>query len=131
MVVPSKERSGGLALLWKKELKVDVQSYSNSHIDAIIGQGDDRMQWHLTGFYGNPETRKWEESWLLLKRLSSLNSLLWVCLGDFNELMNGGKKEGSKARPLKQMENFCEVINACNLRDLGYTGQDFTWCRRL
>ena len=110
---------------------MDVQSYSNSHIDAIIGQGDDGMQWHLTSFYGNPETRKWEESWLLLKRLSSLNSLLWVCLEDFNELMNGGENEGGKARPLKQMENFCEVINACNLCDLGYTGQDFTWCRRL
>ena len=67
----------------------------------------------------------------MLKRLSSLNSLPWVCLGGFNKLMNGGEKEGGKARPLKQMENFREVINACNLRDLGYTGQDFTWCRRL
>ena len=131
MVVPSKGRSEGLALLWKKELKVDVQSYSDSHIDAIIGQGEDGLQWRLTGFYGNPETSKWEESWLLLKRLSSLNSLPWVCLGDFNELMNGGEKEGGKARLVKQMENFCKVINACNLRDLGYTSQDFTWCRRL
>ena len=29
------------------------------------------------------------------------------------------------------MENFCEVINSCNLRDLGYKGQDYTWSRRL
>ena len=53
MVIPSKGRSGGHALLWKKELKVDVQSYSDSHIDAIIDQGDDGLQWRLTGFYGN------------------------------------------------------------------------------
>lgn len=94
LVVPRKGRSGGLALLWKKELKVDVQSYSDSHIDAIIDNGEVGQQWHITGFYGNPETSKREESRLLLKRLSTLNSLQWVCLRDFNELMNGGEKKG-------------------------------------
>lgn len=131
LVVPSKGRSGGLALLWKEELKVDVQSYLDSHIDAIIDNGEIGQQWRLTGFYGNSETSKREDSWLLLKRLSTLNSLSWVCLGDFNELMNGGEKEGGNARLVRQMEIFCEVINSCNLRDLGYMGQDFTWSRRL
>ena len=107
--------SGGLALLWKEDLKVDVQSYSDSHIDAIIGQGDDGQEWRLTGFYDNPETSKKEESWLLLKRLSRLNSMSWVCLGDFNELMNDGEEEGGSARPVRQMEIFCKVINSCNL----------------
>ena len=39
LVVPSKVRSGGLALLWKKELKVNVQTFSDNHIDAIVDQG--------------------------------------------------------------------------------------------
>ena len=58
LVVPSEGRNGGLALLWKEELKVDAQSYSDSHIDAIVGQEEDGQQWRLTGFYGNPETSK-------------------------------------------------------------------------
>ena len=37
LVVLSKGWNGGLALLWKEDLKVDVQSYSDSHIDAIVG----------------------------------------------------------------------------------------------
>ena len=115
LVVPSKGWSGGLAVLWKEDLKVDVQSYSDSHIDAIVGQRDNGQEWILTGFYDNPETSKNEESWLLLKRLSRLNSMSWVCLGDFNELMNDGEKKGGSARPVRQMEIFCKVINSCNL----------------
>lgn len=45
--------------------------------------------------------------------------------------MNGGEKEGGSARLVRQMETFCEVINSCNLCDLGYIGQDYTWSRRL
>ena len=30
-------RGGGLALLWMNEAKVEVQSFSNQHIDATIG----------------------------------------------------------------------------------------------
>ena len=85
MVIPCKGRSGGLALLWKKELKVDVQSYSDSHIDAIVSPGEGGLQWRLMGFYGNPETSKREESWRLLKRLSFLffspyRGFAWVTL---------------------------------------------------
>ena len=36
MIVPSVRRSGGLALLWKDSLVVDVKTFSPRHIDAII-----------------------------------------------------------------------------------------------
>ena len=36
LVIPSHGRSGGLALLWRKEVNVDVQSFSDRHIDAIV-----------------------------------------------------------------------------------------------
>ena len=75
LVVPCKGRSGGLALLWKKELKVDVQLYLDSHIDVIVDHGVIGKQWRITGFYRNPETSKRPDSWILLKRLSTLNSL--------------------------------------------------------
>lgn len=33
-IVPSKGNSGGLALLWKEKIMVDVKTYSHDHIDA-------------------------------------------------------------------------------------------------
>uniref|UniRef100_A0A7N2KPM2 DUF4283 domain-containing protein n=1 Tax=Quercus lobata TaxID=97700 RepID=A0A7N2KPM2_QUELO len=131
LVVPSKGRSSGLALLWKQELKVAVQTYSNSHIDAVISPNDSTQDWRFTGFYGNPETSKREELWLLLKRLASTNTLPWFYIGEFNELMNSRENEGGSTHPARQMKNFCEVISTCQLCDFGYVGQDFTWTRRF
>ena len=40
-VVPQLNRTGGLALLWRDDLSVDVQTYSDRHIDAIVDHGVD------------------------------------------------------------------------------------------
>lgn len=56
LFVDSIGSKGGLAMLWKEEVKIDIQTFSQSHIDALIDGGDEYGWWHLTGFYGNPET---------------------------------------------------------------------------
>ena len=40
-VVPRHNTGGGLALFWKTDSNVDVQSFSDRHIDAIIKHGVD------------------------------------------------------------------------------------------
>ena len=47
-------------------------------------------------------------------------------MGDYNELMFTSEKKGGNARPEDQMKQFRDVINRCNLRDLGYKGSAFT-----
>ena len=41
---------GGLALIWKHEIKVDVINYTENHILAKVVE-EDGFQWYLTGFY--------------------------------------------------------------------------------
>lgn len=38
---------------------------------------------------------------------------------------------GGSTRPARLMEKFCEMINYCQLLDLGYIGQDYTWSRQF
>ena len=49
--IPSDGRGGGLALLWKVEDVVWVDSFSQYHTNAIV-QGGSENTWRLTGFYG-------------------------------------------------------------------------------
>nr|POE70917.1 hypothetical protein CFP56_77076 [Quercus suber] len=51
--VPSNGRGGGLALLWKEEDVVWVDSFSHYHIDAVVQEGVNA--WRLIGFYGESE----------------------------------------------------------------------------
>ena len=39
LIVPSRGSSGGLALFWKQEIRLDIQTYSHSHIDAWVDWG--------------------------------------------------------------------------------------------
>ena len=46
-----------------------------------------------------------EDSWLVLRHLSSQFNLSWVYIRDFNEIKLG-QKSGGAIRPENQMQNF-------------------------
>ena len=104
-VVPRHNIGGGLVLFWPTDMNVDIQSFSNWHIDAIIDHGVDDTQ-QFTSFYGDPDTTSQENSQSLLKMLSSQFQLPWVCLGDFNEILLVEEKQGWLDRPKRQMQSF-------------------------
>ena len=92
-VVPRHNTGGGLALFWKTDSNIDVQSFSDRHIDAIINHGVDDA-WQFTGFYGDPDTASRENSWSLLRTLHNQFNLPWLCIGDFNEILLVDEKQG-------------------------------------
>ena len=101
---------------------VDVHTFSPRHIDAVIMEDRGNKNWRFTGFYGNLETHKREESWVLLVNLSTRSALPWVCMGDFNEICHRGEKAGGGERPEWQMKAFYSTINKSKLRDLCFVG---------
>jgi hypothetical protein len=63
----------------------------------------------------------------LLKHLQSYSPLAWLCIGDFNEIVDQSEKWGANPRREGQMEIFWAALEQCNLSDLGYKGAKFTW----
>ncbi|KAK9984587.1 hypothetical protein SO802_034112 [Lithocarpus litseifolius] len=117
----------GLAMLWKEGIKVEVKTYSQDHMDAWVEGGWDGGCWHLTGFYGNPDTVKRPESWAKLKYLKGISSLSWLAIGDFNEITGLMEKERGRARPKRQMEIFTYAIHHCGFQEVDFIGPKFTW----
>ncbi|KAL4654499.1 hypothetical protein ACB092_01G383700 [Castanea dentata] len=87
---------------------------------SIKGLGVDRA----------PEVANREDSWSLLRHLSSQLDLPWVCIGDFNEIARLGEKSGGPIRLESQMRSFRECLDFCALKDLGFSGLPYTWSNR-
>ena len=82
-VVKYLNTGGGLALLWKADVQLDVVNYMANHILAKVVE-DDGFLWFLSGFYGWLEASQKVKSWVLLQHLRSDVDGPWVCIGDFN-----------------------------------------------
>ena len=97
LVVPRRNKGGGLAVFWKQDIDLTISSYSQSHIDTII-DGRSEEAWRFTCFYGAPETHRRNQSWDLLRSLHSQFSIPWCCTGDFNEIIRLEEKQGRVQR---------------------------------
>ncbi|KAK2659499.1 hypothetical protein Ddye_006032, partial [Dipteronia dyeriana] len=76
LVVNSRGKSGGLCLFWGKDVKVNLLSYSQEHIDVIIKHSMIKW-WRFTGFYENPDRAQQNHSWILLRCFYGMFNLPW------------------------------------------------------
>ena len=126
--VPRVNNGGGLVLFWKISVEIDIESSSVNHIDATVNKNSSDP-WRFTSFYGEPKTYKRQESWDLLRSLHGRISPPWLCAGDFNEIIKQSEKWGGRLRPYAQMQIFRDVLDGCELMDLGFKGFPYTWCK--
>ena len=119
LIVPSMGRRGGLALLWSKDANLEVKSFSNHHIDAVITESRNGFVWRFTRFYGHSKTHLREESWKLLSLLNSQFNFPWFCCGDFNEILFMNEKVWGVFRSQSQMDSFRQIMNLRGFKDLG------------
>uniref|UniRef100_A0A8R7PKG3 Endonuclease/exonuclease/phosphatase domain-containing protein n=1 Tax=Triticum urartu TaxID=4572 RepID=A0A8R7PKG3_TRIUA len=119
-------RSGGLALFWRRGVEVNLRWKGRYHIDAEVVE-DNGTRWRLTGVYGESRAGKKENTWRLLRTLYGQSDLPWLCVGDFNEILFAGEKEGGPARAQGCMDAFRGCLEQCELEDLGFVGDPFTW----
>ncbi|XP_019171082.1 PREDICTED: uncharacterized protein LOC109166644 [Ipomoea nil] len=124
--VDSDGLSGGIALLWKRNSTARLLSYSTNYVDVVVTIAG-FPEWRMTGYYGYPERTRRTESWDLLRTLSGRSNLLWVVIGDFNDLLYQNEKRGGNPHPNSLLHYFGEAIEDCGLAQLPMNGYPYTW----
>ena len=71
LFVPCQGRSSGLALLWSREINLEIKSFGSQHINAVVMEESSNFKWRLTGFYDHPQTHMRQKSWDLLAYLNN------------------------------------------------------------
>ena len=115
-----------MALIWKNDVWLELINFTANHIMVRVLE-DDRFTWWLTCFYGWPEATQKHKSWELLSHLKSFVEGPWLCIGDFNAILQSSEKLSKRPAQVNQINAFRTVLEVCQLEDLGYRGYQYTW----
>ena len=125
IVVKQPNSGGGLALMWKRVVQMELINYTANHILMKVKE-EDGQEWIFIGFYGWPEASQHGKSWALLNNLKSFVDGPRVCVGDFNAILSSTEKCSRISPQQRMMDDFREALELANLMDLGFKGYPYT-----
>lgn len=131
LVCTSNGRSGELVLFWNNNINVRRLALDPMFIDVKIEDSNNNSAWRLTGMYGEFRWANKHLTWSRMRQLHQSQNLPWLLVGDLNEIQFLHEKEGGNPRPMQYMQAFQEAIDDCELHDLGFLGDPFTWRRAV
>ena len=91
IIVKKLDSGGGLALIWKNNEMLEFINYTDNYILVKVKE-DDGFEWWLTCFYGWREANQRYKSWELLGHLKFVVGEPWMCIGDFNTILQSSEK---------------------------------------
>ncbi|CAA7062291.1 unnamed protein product [Microthlaspi erraticum] len=124
-VSPSSVASGGLSLLWKQEIPLDIISSCTNYFDTQITY--EGLVFYSTFVYGDPERATRKQVWDQLIGLAQVRDDPWFLSGDFNDIINNSEKEGGPIRDEGTFSDFRTFLSEGDLYDLRHSGCCLSW----
>ncbi|KAL4296041.1 hypothetical protein GQ457_12G028380 [Hibiscus cannabinus] len=122
--------SGGIWLAWYDTVRVDILCNHFQYIHCRITSASDNRSSLATMVYASPNARKRQALWSALRNLAQSIFCPWFIVGDFNATLFYSDRQGCavSAKPSKAFRDF---VFDHGLRDMGFSGPDFTWSRGM
>jgi len=127
LVINPEGRAGGLVLMWNDEVEIQVLSCNTNLIDVDCYDLNRGRRMHITFIYAPTNYGERLSTWQQLREIQVQNTLPWVCLGDFNEILYAWEKAGKRAANYYRMAAFRDLLNDCYLMDIESKGCAYTW----
>ena len=124
--------SRGIWMLWNESptFFVEIITRSEHSIHALVKVQSLSVSFLLTAVYAPPQFYKRNFFWEYLQNLALHVSLLWVLLGDFNDMILDEEKLGGLLVNRTRMSAFRNCMDNCGLIDLGFHGPRYTWTNK-
>ena len=117
--------AGGLAVFWKKSVKIKFLHVNKNFLDTIMQFGD--VSFYASCVYGPSSVYSRGDLWERLTRLGVNGKDTWCVFGDFNDILHNGEKIGGVWRSDDSFDPFNQMIKACDLEEIQAHGDGFTW----
>lgn len=79
--------AGGLAVLWNDQVELEIEFASKEMINVICTDPENRIRMRISFVHAPNDFKVRLLLWDRLREVSRLDSLPWVCMGDFNEVL--------------------------------------------
>lgn len=125
-IVDANGHSGGIWCLWDVGYwNVDVINNSNQFVHMkVTWKGS--ISWLITVVYASTRYVRRQELWENLVDLDIPADDPWVVLGDFNAILAKHERRGGSSNfSVRGMNGFREMVQSCNLLDVGFQGNLF------
>lgn len=128
--IPSIGKSGGIMFLWLNEIiKVSNVSKNQQFLLASILSPVGTI-WQLGAVYASKYMHKRREIWEELSKMDM--NIPTIIGGDFNCVLRPNEKRGGRNVNLSRgPQEFADFITLCNLHEVPFTGNIFTWCNNM
>ncbi|KAF9604136.1 hypothetical protein IFM89_002811 [Coptis chinensis] len=127
-VVSSQGLSGGLWIFWEKSVVVKVIMSESWFIHCKLSVKVNGVNecFLLSCVYGNSKSFIRRLQWPVLAMFKPTNDESWLLIGDFNEITCQEEKCGGKHFNYSKVRPFLDMIDDCELLDLGFVGSIYT-----
>ncbi|XP_070679310.1 uncharacterized protein [Malus domestica] len=125
--VEPKGIGGGLCLFWRDASQILLVKHFDFMIEVKVWDEEKMYHWRLFGIYASTDEKMRRDQWRALGNRIVKESDICLLIGDFNDILCNGEKEGGKLKSVTSMRDFREFIANNELVDLGYEGYPFTW----
>jgi hypothetical protein len=125
--VPPIGSKGGLLLAWRSGVDLECFVTNKHSISAWCYSDPPNNPWILSCVYGPPYNKTNTDFWKSLAGIGSDYSGPWLCIGDFNRILDQTEKYGGRPFSCSSNDLFRDFLNLHGLVDLGFSGSPFTW----
>ncbi|XP_026439065.1 uncharacterized protein LOC113337670 [Papaver somniferum] len=126
-LVPPRGQAGGMALIWKHNLTITIDSSTHNQINAIAKENCSNSLYMVSAFYSSPYPTNKQQSWDMLVSIAETITIHWLVMGDLNVVLSREEKKGSNLFDEGEATIFRNKISDMNLQDLGFKGYPYTW----
>ena len=88
------------------------------------------FSWLLSAIYASPKFKNRCILWDKLKKVSDHHDLLWILIGNFNDMIEESEKLGGNPLSVRRVREYRECMDHRNLLDLGFSVPKFTWTNK-